>query len=92
MKRILLITALALLFSSVVSYSQTTTEYSKLSVLLLLNLNGGSRNTADGLVALFADNYSTNIGNEDSYKFTNPDEILLFTGMGKIYPLKVVLM
>lgn len=47
---------------------------SKLSVQLLLNLNGGSHNTADGLVAVFAPSFSAEIGNEDSYKFTNLDE------------------
>jgi hypothetical protein len=82
MKKNLLITALALLFFSVVSHSQTT-QTTKLSVLLLLNQNGGSRNTADGLVALFADNYSGSIGNEDSYKFTNPDENIAIYRYGK---------
>ncbi|HSU49513.1 MAG TPA: T9SS type A sorting domain-containing protein, partial [Segetibacter sp.] len=46
----------------------------KLSALLLLNLQPGSSNTADGFVAVFGDNFSTAVGFEDSYKFTNLDE------------------
>ncbi len=48
----------------------------KLSLQLLLNLNGGKENNADGAVAFFDDNFTTGIGNEDSYKFTNLDENL----------------
>lgn len=54
----------------------------KLAIQLLLNTNGGSQNTADGAVAFFADNFSTAIGNEDSYKFTNPDENLAINSKG----------
>ncbi|MCW3110653.1 MAG: type sorting protein, partial [Segetibacter sp.] len=46
----------------------------KLSVQLLLNLNGGNINVADGFVAVFGNNFSKAIGDEDSYKFTNLDE------------------
>src|SRR4051812_18068247 len=59
--------------SSSFSFAQQA-NMSKLSVQLLLNLKGGPQNTADGLVAVFADNFSKKIGNEDSYKFTNLDE------------------
>ncbi|MEJ7681477.1 MAG: hypothetical protein WKG06_27225 [Segetibacter sp.] len=48
----------------------------KLSVQLLLNLNGGMKNTADGVVVFFDNMFTTAIGNEDSYKFTNLDENL----------------
>ncbi|WP_018616688.1 T9SS type A sorting domain-containing protein [Segetibacter koreensis] len=48
----------------------------KLAIQLLLSTEPGPQNTADGVVAFFADNFSTSIGNEDSYKFTNLDENL----------------
>lgn len=53
-----------------------TTVRSKIGVQLLLNTNPGPQNTADGVVAFFADNFSKSVGNEDSYKFFNPDENL----------------
>lgn len=55
----------------------------KLSVLLLLRQEAGSQNTADGLVAVFANNFSKTIGNEDSYKFTNFDENIAIYRNGK---------
>jgi len=65
-----------------IAVNAQTPSRAKLSVLLLLNLNGGSHNTADGVVAVFADNFSTSIGNEDSYKFTNLDENLAINRNG----------
>ncbi|MGI8634380.1 MAG: immunoglobulin domain-containing protein [Segetibacter sp.] len=61
------------------SYTNTSVfrsagSLTKLSALLLLNLNPGSSNTADGFVAVFGDNFSSAVGFEDSYKFTNLDE------------------
>ncbi len=55
-----------------------------LSVQLLLNTNEGSENTADGAVALFDDRFSYLIGDEDSYKFTNPDENLAINCRGTL--------
>ena len=46
----------------------------KLSVQLLLSLEDGSNNTADGFVSVFNDRFSAALGEEDSYKFTNLDE------------------
>lgn len=54
----------------------------KLAVQLLLNTNPGSENTADGAVVFFDDRFSNSIGNEDSYKFTNPDENLAINSNG----------
>jgi hypothetical protein len=55
-----------------------------LSVQLLLNTNEGSENTADGAVALFDDRFSYLIGDEDSYKLTNPDENLAINCRGTL--------
>ncbi len=55
-----------------------------LSVQLLLNTNEGSENTADGAVALFDDHFSYLVGDEDSYKFTNPDENLAINCRGTL--------
>jgi hypothetical protein len=49
-------------------------ERPKLTVQLLLNEKAGIQNTADGLVAVFDEGFKTEIGDEDSYKFTNLDE------------------
>lgn len=57
---------------------------SKLAIQLLLNTNGGPENTADGVVAFYADNFSYTIGNEDSYKLTNPDENLAIDCRGTL--------
>ncbi|MCW3110425.1 MAG: C-terminal target protein [Segetibacter sp.] len=46
----------------------------KLSVQLLLNLNEGAGNAADGFVAVYGDNFLKEIGDEDAYKFNNLDE------------------
>ncbi|MCW3110652.1 MAG: C-terminal target protein [Segetibacter sp.] len=54
-------------------FRETGTQ-TKLSVQLLLNLNGASSDVADGFVAVFGNNFSKAIGDEDSYKFTNLDE------------------
>jgi hypothetical protein len=45
-------------------------------VQLLLNLNKGPENNADGITVFFDEKFSSDIGNEDSYKFTNLDENL----------------
>lgn len=55
-----------------------------LSVQLLLNTNEGSENTADGAAAFFDDHFSYLIGDEDSYKFTNPDENLAINCRGTL--------
>ncbi|WP_018615798.1 T9SS type A sorting domain-containing protein [Segetibacter koreensis] len=57
-------------------------QFTKLSVQLLLNQNEGLQNRADGVFAYFDDNFSTAIGNEDSYKFTNSDENLAINHNG----------
>ncbi|MEJ7681475.1 MAG: hypothetical protein WKG06_27215 [Segetibacter sp.] len=57
-------------------------QVTKLSVQLLLNLNEGLQNNADGVTVFFDDNFSTAIGNEDSYKFTNLDENLAISNKG----------
>lgn len=56
----------------------------KLSIQLLLSANPGSENTADGAVAFFDDRFSYSIGNEDSYKWTNPDENLAINCRGTL--------
>lgn len=61
---------------------------SKLVIQLLLNTNPGPQNTADGVVAFFADNFSTSIGNEDSYKFTNLDENLAIDCRGTLLSIE----
>lgn len=48
----------------------------KIAIQLLLNTQPGPENTADGVVAVYDDNFSYKVGNEDSYKFTNLDENL----------------
>ncbi len=57
-------------------------QITKLSVQLLLNLNEGLENNTDGVTAFFDENFSNNIGNEDSYKFTNLDENLAINRNG----------
>ncbi len=54
----------------------------KLSIQLLSNPGGGSENTADAVVAFFDDEFTSAIGNEDSYKFTNLDENLAINRNG----------
>lgn len=56
----------------------------KMAIQLLLNTNGGPQNTADGVVAFFADNYSAAVGNEDAYKWTNLDENLAINCNGRL--------
>ncbi len=46
----------------------------KLSVALTYVNEEGERIIADGTVAVFSPNYSRNLGDEDSYKFINPEE------------------
>lgn len=65
------------------SHAQSTAR-SELSIQLLLSTNPGPHNTADGVVALFGEPFSTAIGNEDSYKITNPDENLAIVCNGKL--------
>lgn len=60
----------------------------KLGIQLLLNTDPGPQNTADGVVAFFANNFSTTIGNEDSYKFTNPDENLAINCNGTLLSIE----
>ncbi|MDQ6814831.1 MAG: T9SS type A sorting domain-containing protein, partial [Bacteroidota bacterium] len=56
------------------SVFRSTNSMAKLSVQLLLNLDGGGSNTADGVVVVYSDAFSRAVGDEDSYKFTNLDE------------------
>ncbi len=60
----------------------------KLSIQLLLNTSPGPQNTADGVAAFYADNFSSSIGNEDSYKFTNLDENLAINCKGKLLSIE----
>ncbi len=61
---------------------------SKLAIQLLLNTNGGPQNTADGVAAFYADNFSSAVGNEDSYKWTNLDENLAINCKGKLLSIE----
>src|SRR3954447_16679472 len=61
---------------------------SKLAIQLLLNTDPGPHNTADGVVAFYADNFSTTIGNEDSYKMTNLDENLAINCAGTLLSIE----
>ncbi len=61
---------------------------SKLAIQLLLNTTPGPQNTADGVVAFYADNFSASIGNEDSYKFTNLDENLAINCKGTLLSIE----
>jgi len=54
----------------------------KLSVQLLLNANEGSDNAADGFTAVFSDDFSKELGGEDSYKFSNLDENMAISRNG----------
>lgn len=56
----------------------------KLAIQLLLNTNEGPQNTADGVVAFYADIYSASVGNEDAYKWTNLDENLAINCKGRL--------
>lgn len=55
----------------------------ELSIQLLLNLDEGAENNADGVVVFFDDKFTSAIGNEDSYKFTNVDENLAVNRNGR---------
>lgn len=46
----------------------------KLSLHLLISNKQTGLASADGLAAYFSDDFSSSLGNEDSYKFTNQDE------------------
>ena len=59
-----------------------------LTITLLLNTNGGIENTADGVMAFYDDHFSKGIGNEDSYKFTNPDENLAINRNGTLLSIE----
>ncbi|MCW3113800.1 MAG: C-terminal target protein [Segetibacter sp.] len=52
------------------------------SIQLLLPSQSGSGEAADGSKVYFSDNYDNDIGNEDSYKFTNQDENLAILSRG----------
>ena len=54
--------------------ARVASERPKLSVQLLLNEKVGNENSADGFTAIFDENFSKNIGDEDAYKFSNLDE------------------
>lgn len=75
----------SLIFSSAMAQSPVR---SKLAIQLLLNTEPGPHNTADGVVAFYADNFSTSIGNEDSYKMTNPDENLAIDCKGTLLSME----
>lgn len=70
-----------------VSKSQTPVR-PNIAIQLLLNTNGGPHNMADGVMAFYADNFSNEIGNEDSYKWTNPDENLAISCQGKLLSIE----
>ena len=59
-----------------------------LSMQLLLSLNEGLENNADGAVVFFGDHFSTAIGNEDSYKLTNLDENLAIDQTGTVLSME----
>lgn len=46
----------------------------RMSIKLLLNTSGGSRNTADAATVYFDNSFSSSIGKEDVTKFANQDE------------------
>ena len=58
----------------------------KLVVQLLLNTKGGR--TADGVVAFYADNFTTQVGNEDSYKWTKLDENVAISNKGQLLSIE----
>lgn len=62
------------LLLSTATEAQSASTMPKLGVQLLLNMNGGSQNTADAFVVAFDPSFSSTVGPEDSYKFTNLDE------------------
>ncbi len=73
------IKALAILFAILffADFSNAQSQsMSTVSIKLLLNLNGGASNTADGCLVAYRNGFSTAIGNEDTHKFTNLDENL----------------
>ncbi len=67
---------------------RTPNNIAKLSLQLLLPsqvINGGA---ADGLTACFSDQFSSSIGDEDSYKFTNQDENIAILRNGKVLSIE----
>lgn len=63
-------------------FGRNPSVVSNLSIQLLLSLNEGLENNADGVTSYFDKDFSTAIGNEDSYKFTNLDENLAINHSG----------
>lgn len=62
---------------------RTPNNISKLSLQLLLPSQVTSGGAADGLSAYFSNQFSSSLGNEDSYKFTNQDENIAILRNGK---------
>jgi len=81
---LLLIFFVSLYFSSVAQQP----ERAKLDIQMLLNTDSGRQNTADGVVVIFEKDFSPAIGDEDSYKFTNPDENLAIDCNGKLLSIE----
>ena len=65
---------ITLLLMSMFVQAQPSPSMPKIALQLLLNENGGTQNSADGLVVVFDPSFSKAVGPEDSYKFTNIDE------------------
>jgi hypothetical protein len=56
---------------------------SQLSLHLLLSNGQTTGSSADALSAFFSEKFSSSVGNEDSYKLTNPDENIAILRNGK---------
>ncbi len=63
-------------------FGRDPARISKLSIQLLLSENEAPGNSADGAVSFFSKDFSTGLGDEDSYKFTNSDENLAINRNG----------
>lgn len=86
LKKISLFIIIAIAFAKNSASAQSVNP--KLSILLLLNLNGGNQNTADGVVTVFSEKFSSGIGLEDSYKFSNSAENLAINRNGTLLSIE----
>src|SRR5436853_34563 len=68
--------------------SRETAALPHLTVLLLLPGQETSGKAADGLAAYFSKDFDNAIGDEDSYKFTNPDENIGILRNGKMLSIE----
>lgn len=89
---LLLITASSCLRAQTTSVahaaSRETAALPHLTVLLLLPGQETSGKAADGLAAYFSKDFDNAIGDEDSYKFTNPDENIGILRNGKMLSIE----